>query len=80
MNKYCYDICEHNKIERIYWSDKDKDGKNVTYSKAKEGTNQKLQCSLGFKQTVTSHKGLVNSQKCNSHICERLRIIYEKEK
>jgi hypothetical protein len=78
MFNFCYDKCENNTGARHYWSDTDKDGKVVSQSKS-DASNKKLQCNLGFSQTVNSHKALINSQLQGSRICPSLRKLFKKE-
>ena len=73
---YCFDDCPHNKIERNHWSDIDENGKVVRYSKASTGTNEKLKCLVGYKQTINSHKAYLNSKKNNSIICPALKKLF----
>jgi hypothetical protein len=72
---YCYDECEFNAGPRHYWESSDKDGKKILGAKS-EASNKKLKCSLGFSQTINSHKGLVNSIKQGSKICPRLKRLF----
>ncbi len=74
---YCYDECEHNKGERHYWSEGDGD-KMITMGKS-DCSNKKLQCELGFSQTVNSHEAYVNSCKAGSRICPRLKKLFGRE-
>lgn len=83
MNNYCFDICEHNKVARNYWSDSDENGKVINHSKAlrtdSDGPKFKLICDVGYKQTINSHKAFINSNKNNALICPRLRALFAKK-
>ena len=73
---YCHDQCEHNKGARHYW-DETVDGKNVRRGKS-DASNKKLQCELGYSQTIASHKALVNSLSQGTRICARLKKLFAK--
>jgi hypothetical protein len=76
---YCYDKCEHNQGPRHYWEDVDKDtGKKVQQSQS-DASNKRLQCELGYSQTVNSHRGLINSQEQGTRVCPRLRKLFARE-
>ena len=75
---YCYDECEHNKGERHYWDDTKEDGKRVSHGKS-DASNKRLQCAMGYSQTVNSHKALGNALSQNSRICSRLKKLFAKE-
>lgn len=46
-------------------------------TEATEGKNKQLLCSIGYKQTVNSVEGRVNSEKNGTIICGRLRTIFK---
>ena len=75
---YCYDECEHNKGARHYWEETKEDGKKVRRGKS-DSSNKRLQCDLGYCQTVNGYKALVNAVSQNSRICARLKKLFAKE-
>jgi hypothetical protein len=72
--RYCYDSCKHNKIEREHWNDVE-GGKSKSFSRAKTGTNQKLQCELGYKQLATTPLASLHSVQNGAEICPTLRKL-----
>ena len=82
MNNYCYDSCPNNKVPRTFW-DEMEEGKAVRHSAAHKGSDTgpkfPLLCELGYRQTVNSHRALVNSKMSGAKICARLRKIFARE-
>uniref|UniRef100_A0A6M3JFL6 Uncharacterized protein n=1 Tax=viral metagenome TaxID=1070528 RepID=A0A6M3JFL6_9ZZZZ len=72
MFNYCYDKCPNNTIPRRSYQD----GKEKI-TEATEGKNKQLLCSIGYKQTVNSVEGRVNSEKNGTIIYGRLRTIFK---
>ena len=72
---YCYDECEFNTGARHYWEETGENGKKIVREKSDEA-NKKLQCLLGYRQTVNSHSAYVNSLKNNTRVCLRLRKLF----
>ena len=78
MFNYCYDKCEHNAGARHYWNETTKAGSIISHSKS-DASNKKLQCRVGYSQTVNSHKALIHSESQGSRICPLLRKLFSKE-
>ena len=75
MFNYCHDKCQFNLgVTRRSIQD----GRELI-TIADSGKNKKLNCELGYSQTVNSHKALINSQKQGTRICPRLRKLFNKE-
>jgi hypothetical protein len=79
---YCYDKCEFNNVPKSFWTEV-VDKKPVQHSTAVKGKligpKFKLDCVLGYKQTVNSYDALKNSLAQGAQICPRLKKLFGKE-
>ena len=75
MNNYCYDTCPHNLIPRRSFQEV-VNHKVVLHTQAEGEKNKKLQCTLGYKQTVASRKALLNSEANGTRVCPSLRKVF----
>ncbi|MBE3140250.1 MAG: hypothetical protein IMZ53_06675 [Thermoplasmata archaeon] len=72
---YCYDKCKFNLgVTRRSIQD----GKELI-TIADTGKNKKLNCDLGYSQTVNSQKALINSQSQGTRLCPSLRKLFGRE-
>jgi hypothetical protein len=72
---YCYDQCPYNNISRKSIVETDEEGKPNKITWADQDKNKRLQCTVGFKQTVASRAAALNSIKNNTPICASLRKV-----
>ena len=68
---YCYDECRFNKCNRKEIKTINELGEESSRTVSTE-SNKRLQCVLGYSQTVNSHSALLNSIKQKARICPTL--------